>query len=485
MTKAKPPKTAKPKTDPWPAVFATLLGLLLAFSFLKFGNPVVLDYLVNQDLSSTSYLNTTGSMASLFSKPATGFDWIYEPLPVAWGYGWLAIIVITALKVGRLCKPKPAWLALLPILWLFWQLISSTQTINPRLTQITLSHMTACVVCYYLGLFALSRIANLKPLWIGLMAGFLLVLWLALSQHYGGLETVRQSVYEQPDWQQLPREFLKRVTSGRVYGTLVYPNALAGFILVFLPITVVTAWLLSSKLAVVSRGVIAGTILYTGLACLMWSGSRSGWLIALVVCIVLLFQLRLSITIKVVCLGLILVLGLTGFYWRHRGYFERGATSVSARFDYWTAAGDTFFKNPVFGTGPGTFAKAYQAVKRPESEMARLCHNDYLEQASDSGFVGFMVYSVFIFGSLAFLYRQSTVRNDLVKMAVWFGLLSWALQGLVEFGLYIPALAWPVFLLHGWLLGTSTKESFEAEPKSAQIGVMVNTKLIDRVKTRS
>jgi hypothetical protein len=228
-----------------------------------------LDYLVNQDLSATIYLNATTSMTSLFTGRATGFDMIYEPLPVAWGYALLAIIVIVALKVGRLHKPKPAWLAFLPAVWLFWQLIASTQTINPRLTQVTLAHMTACVVCYYLGLFALSRVTNLKPLWIGLMVGFLLVLWLGLSQHYGGLETMRQSIYEQPDWQQLPREFLKRLTSGRIYGTLVYPNALAGFILVFLPVTVITAWLLSTKLAMVSRGVIAGTIAYTGLACLV------------------------------------------------------------------------------------------------------------------------------------------------------------------------------------------------------------------------
>lgn len=461
MTKAKLSRLSRIATlkpDPWQAVFAALLGFFLAFSFLKFGNPVVLDYLLNQDLNATNYLSATASMTSLFTGRATGFDMIYEPLPVAWGYALLAIIVMVALKVGRLHKPKPAWLAYLPAVWLFWQLIASTQTINPRLTQVTLAHMTACVVCYYLGLFALSRVTNLKPLWIGLMVGFLLVLWLGLSQHYGGLEATRRSIYEQPDWQQLPREFLKKLTSGRIYGTLVYPNALAGFILVFLPVTVITAWLLSAKLAVVSRGVIAGTIAYTGLACLVWSGSKSGWLIALFIGVAILLKSRLQLTIKMILLGLILGLGLTGFYWRHSGYFERGATSVSARFDYWRAAGDTFRRHPVFGTGPGTFAKAYQAVKRPESEMARLCHNDYLEQASDSGFVGFMAYSVFIIGSLAFLYRNSMLRSDLTKLAVWIGLMSWAMQGMVEFGLYIPALAWPVFLFHGWLLGATTEQ---------------------------
>jgi hypothetical protein len=462
MRKVSTPRTAVPKNDIWQTVFVVMLGFLLALSFLKLGNPVVLDHLVNQDLSSTDYFSGTSSMTPLFSGRATGFDWIYEPLPVVWGYGFLVIIVLVAFKVGQFHKPKPMWLAVLPAIWLFWQLIASTQTINPRLTQTTLPHMAACVVCYYLGLFALSRITFLRPLWVGLMVGFLLVLWLGVSQHYGGLETLKRSIYETPDWQQLPKEFMKRITSGRIYGTLVYPNALAGFILVFLPITAVTAWLNSARISLISRGVIAGTIAYLGLACLVWSGSKSGWLIALLLGIGIMLKLQLSLRIKCALLGVVLVVGLTGFYWRHSGYFERGATSVSARFDYWKAGYQTFLGHPVFGTGPGTFAKAYQSMKRPESEMARLCHNDYLEQASDSGIVGFLSYSVFIFGSLVFLYRNSMPTNDLVRKAVWIGLMSWALQGFVEFGLYIPSLSWPVFLLHGWLLGSTTSHTTNA-----------------------
>ena len=36
------------------------------------------------------------------------------------------------------------------------------------------------------------------------------------------------------------------------------------------------------------------------------------------------------------------------------------------------------------------------------------------------------------------------------------GLLAWLLQGFVEFGLYIPALAWPAWLMLGWLLALPT-----------------------------
>jgi hypothetical protein len=37
-------------------------------------------------------------------------------------------------------------------------------------------------------------------------------------------------------------------------------------------------------------------------------------------------------------------------------------------------------------------------------------------------------------------------------------LLGWSGQGLVEFGLYVPALAWPAFTLFGWLWGVAENE---------------------------
>ena len=184
------------------------------------------------------------------------------------------------------------------------------------------------------------------------------------------------------------------------------------------------------------------------------------------------------------------MLGLAGFFGKYAGFFEKGATSVSARFDYWRAAARTALAHPLSGTGPGTFSIAYQALKRPESEMARLVHNDYLEQASDSGIPGFLFYTAFIAGvvvlarpnrdpaqtqSLPFRswFRGSKVQAQVhpsrgvhshigvntagsetpILFAVWLGVLGWALQGFLEFGLYIPGLAWPAFAFMGLLLG--------------------------------
>ncbi len=89
--------------------------------------------------------------------------------------------------------------------------------------------------------------------------------------------------------------------------------------------------------------------------------------------------------------------------------------------------------------------------------MAKLVHNDYLEQASDSGIPGFILYAAFIFGCITLLYRKSYSKQP--EMLIWLGLLGWTLGAFVEFELYIPALSWPAFALFGSLFGRSLDRS--------------------------
>jgi putative inorganic carbon (HCO3(-)) transporter len=208
---------------------------------------------------------------------------------------------------------------------------------------------------------------------------------------------------------------------------------------------------MTSRLANVTRGVLVGLLAYAGLACLYWSGSKSGWLIALALGLVALLRLPLTRQAKLGIVIAVLSVGLSAFFVKFSGYFHKGATSVSARFDYWRAAWEITKSHPILGSGPGTFSVAYKKIKAPGAEMTRLAHNNYLEQASDSGVFGFVAFATFVFGSLAVLYRK--LNMDVLRFAVLLGVLGWVAQGFVEFGLYIPAIAWPAFLFLGWLLG--------------------------------
>ena len=424
---------ASPSCDSamWPKTFAGLTGVWLGVSLIKFGNPVILDRLVE--------------------APRGFWELVFNPWPVAWGYWMLSGLVILGVGVVRFKTTAPRWLVALPLVWFVWQLVAATQTVDVQLTKATLLHFGACNVCFYLGLFALSRVSQMTWFWNFLLLGFLWVLWMGLCQHFGGLEATQQMIYQQPNWQQLPPEYLMRMASKRIFSTLVYPNALAGAILLLLPPALVVSFRLSGRLANVARGVWVGLLAYAGLACLYWSGSQSGWLIALALGLIALLRFPLTRQVKLGIILVVLAVGLAGFCVKFSDYFRKGATSVSARFDYWRAAWEVTKSHPILGSGPGTFSVAYKKIKAQGAEMTRLVHNNYLEQASDSGFLGFFSFAAFIFGSLAVLYRKLSV--DLIRFAVFLGVLGWVAQGFVEFGLYIPAMAWPAFIFLGWLLG--------------------------------
>jgi len=429
-----------------------LAGVWIAVTLVKFGNPVILEALVQ--------------------APENGLEFLISPWPIRWGYVFVSLLFLGSLPFWRWKLPHPKWLLGFPFLWFLWQLFSATQTVRPDLTNLTILHFAACLACFCVGYFALSHARSLVPFWLGLLAGLLIVFWTGFDQHYGGLEQTRRAFEEMKTnaaqsalVQKLDTpEFRKKISSNRIFSTLVYPNALAGAILLFLPPTLCALWQMSRRASSILRKVLVGLWAYAGLACLYWSGSKAGWLIGLGIVFWAFLHLPVARKIKWWTAAILLALGLAGFAAKYSGYFSKGATSAVARTDYWRAALQLSVEKPLLGSGPGTFMDGYKRLKNPQSEMTRLAHNDYLQQAADSGWPGFLFYAGFIWGSVVFVYRDwrrhaseaSCLRSkteppDWVAFALWLGVTAFATQSLVEFGLYIPALAWPFFLFLGLL----------------------------------
>ncbi len=449
--------SARPKrTLPAPArsnldsYFALLAGLFLALGLVKWGNPVILD--------------------SKIEPPQNLLELLFQSWPTQWGY-WLALpLMLTGCVVALRAAADPSppgagaagprpkflrWAPLLPLAWLGWQGLSALQTVDSGLTAVTLRHFVACTAFFYLGYFGLRKPENLRLIWVCLALGLFCILRAGFEQHFGGLEETRRYIYKDPHWRELPVEFLKKVASNRIYGPLVSPNTLAGAILLLLPISISFLWISSERLSKPLRALIILVPGAAGAACLFWSGSKAGWLVAVVIGMVALWHSPLGGLWKRWLIYGLLILGLAGFAVRYAGFFQRGSTSVVARFDYWRAAVTTAAGHPILGTGPGTFFSEYRRIKPPDAEMTRLVHNDYLQQACDSGIPGFLAFGALIVGTLLLLHRDIKRRFDLMRFAVWLGLLGVSLHSLVDFHLYIPAMAWPVFFLLGWAGRTS------------------------------
>lgn len=437
--KSEPKALAPGKTEGSVVAFAALFGGFLGLSLLKFGNPPIMEKWVN--------------------PPAGVYEFVLGyPWPIIWGYWLLALLALLGLRTARWLPAAPKWMVMLPLAWLGWQSIVTIASVDTSLSFATLKHFSACVACFYLGLLSLSRIENPWQFWIGLTGGFVLAMAVGWEQHFGGLKASREYFwqYVYPTLKEVPPEYLKKITSDRIFSTLFYPNALAGAILLLLPGVLGMIWQAEGLLTQAARAFLLGLVGICSLAVLFWSGSKGGWLLMLVLGVIFLLRQPFGARWKAIIVSGVIIVGLAGFFWTYSGFFKKGATSVSARFDYWRAAVQTTLDKPLLGTGPGTFYVPYHRIKRPESEMTRLVHNDYLEQASDSGVVGFVAYSVFIVSVIILCVPNGSLSSK--TLAMWLGLTGWALQGLVEFGLYIPALAWPAFGFLGWLLGRTVVE---------------------------
>jgi hypothetical protein len=483
-------------------IYALAFGMFLGLAFWKFGDPVILDHKINPPSTLSEFWND--------AWPTHWANWVFLPLALV---GALLIFKVVGAPLRRRTATQQrrhhqTWLWLLPLLWFGWQIFSATKTVDPDLTAATLWQFFGCVACYFLGALVIGAPAS-GPTWrngaqhagpeagaplprnafpfllIGILAAFAFCLVRAVDQRLVEFPQSHRMLVEgeRNGWTNMPpamllemkREnavittngvdmanpvLLKKFAQGRVMGTLVYPNALAGAVLLLLPLALTLAFG-AKKLRPAIRAMVVVLTCFLGGAGFFWTGSKLGWLIAMALVGLCLFRLKWPAKLKIAALAAIIILGLGIFAVRFHNYFAAGATSAGARLDYWRAAVQTTAKNPLAGTGPGTFKCAYERIKPPDAEMARLTHNDYLEQFSDSGIPGGIFYSAWIALALISIGRKiwkseiHTGGPPALQFAIFIGLLGWFIQGIGEFSLYIPALAWTAFTLLGCSLALS------------------------------
>lgn len=454
-------------------LYALVFGLFLGLCILKFGDPVILDWTILPPASLSEYWRD--------SWPIAWANWLLLPLVAA------AAVVFVAARRAPLRRRYPRWLLLLPLLWLGWQLVSASKTVDANLTAVTLWQYAGCVACFFIGAFLLAAPRALHFLMAGLLAAFTLCLVrgiqqrfefpvdakiLLQGQHEGWTNLPPQTVFEMKQDETIIMTngveianpaIVAKFAKGRVMGTLVYPNALAGLVLLLFPVSFVVVWKNTRVLRPVVRGAAMAVTVALAAAAFYWSGSKFGWLIAMGIAgLCLLFRLPWPFKTKIAVVAAVTVLGLGVFFVRFHHYFAKGATSVVARLDYWHAALQTTASHPLFGTGPGTFQRPYARLKAPDAEMSRLVHNDYLEQFSDSGVIGGILYASWIVSGLIFIGKSAWKTHSQLFFALFLGLLGWFIQGLAEFGLFIPALAWTAFLFLGCALGLRDLDSPES-----------------------
>lgn len=428
-------------------VYGLVFGLFLGLCFLKFPNPPLLEH--------------------LSTAPTNIWEWALTSWPVRYAYPLLALLVIAGVPLVRWPSGLNWRVAVLPLVWLGWVWLTATFSIDRAISQATCVHFTAGVICFYVGLLVAGRMVQPVYLGLGMLIPFVVVLMAGWQQHFGGLEESQRYflTYVAPLQERVEPELLKRMGNRRIFATLFYPNSLAGLLLLLTPLMLGLVVAARRQFTPGARMALVGAVGVGASSCLVWSGSKTGWLLALAMGVVVMARSALPKKLKLGVAVALVVLGGVAFGVKYHGFFQRGATSVVARFDYWRAALGNVQARPVTGSGPGTFVKVYAAVRPPEAEMARLAHNDYLQQLSDSGLPGGGLFLAMV-GSVLWVGRRVGWRSDWPTFGVALGVGFFAVQSVVEFGFYVPATAWCWFGLSGWLVAQSGLKFDNSQPST-------------------
>jgi len=402
--------------------------MVLAFlAPLKFGTPVVLP--------------------TVMLPPLSGWEWIYSSWPNQLLPLFACVLLLwLALDSNRL-PARVDWLFVLPGLFLVTQLVAAPTSICRQTTTDTFMHFAVCVTIFYAAAWYVRNRVDVAWVFGGLTVATLLVVIFAAQQYFGGLAETR--AYAATYGETISQELRLRLMSNRVFGTLIYPNALAGFLVVgFAP---GLAWIWNGRMR---RSLKWLTLIFVGglmLVCLALTGSRGGFIAFAVMVVVGLLAASRRVWLILAAVAVIAVVFVTA---HQAGLIHHGLASASARGDYWRGAVAIARDHPWLGTGPGTFGSIYPKYKTATTEEAQLVHNSYLQMWSDSGAAGAVVFALLWLAALWDGFRLVRKRNgDLASIAVLAAITGWMVHGFIDFDLYVPGVALPAFLLLGVLQG--------------------------------
>ncbi len=316
------------------------------------------------------------------------------------------------------------------------------------------------------------------------LIGASLVSFFGLYQRFFGLEETRAWVQTHFQLENFPDSFKARLTSSRIFSTFIYPNALAGYLLMIIPLAFGFLLVFNKKLhqtLVLISGFLGALLFFffektywIGLTFLMsvlypllylgtffFTFSKGGFLVFLLmrwVAYILIFKFSPSRFKKIIFWsGFLLeafILGFVLFYMDILGI--KTGLSFQVRVDYWKAACAVIHDFPWLGVGPGSFGSIYGRYKWPGAEETRMAHQSFLQIGAEVGIIAGLIFFVIWFlplfrGLIRILKREENQSfSKIFRISIWLAALGFFIHNMVDFDLYetsMATMAWSILAL--------------------------------------
>lgn len=123
------------------------------------------------------------------------------------------------------------------------------------------------------------------------------------------------------------------------------------------------------------------------------------------------------------------------------------------RLSYWKSGINMALANPIVGVGLGNFGTVYPKYQLPHTADVKQAHNDYLQMACETGFLGaglfvaFWLY--FAWWGIRRILREPDSTHRWLMVGVFCGVAGFLFHAVVDMNFVNPSLATLVFLMAG------------------------------------
>ena len=408
---------------------------------------------------------------------------LFRPLVSGISYLWsntvcqIAILLILAVWVtkciwlGRFSLVKTS--LYIPILsFAFFVVLSCMYSVNLnaslKQTYIIIPNILLCFL-------VINIIKKKKQVFIitaCLVIAATLVSLYGIYQYFWGLNETRNWILQQNI--QFHPGVLSRLGIDQAFSTFVIRNALAGYLLLILPLCI-SLFFISKSFYRLLLSVAAASIIL----CLYLTYSKGGWgifLILVLVSILILMHKKFRYKKRFYIVSISAIVGLVIFSAIFLKIIDRTNMihdtlgSFKVRLNYWKACPD-MAKDFPFGSGIGTFGSIYPKYKVPQAREVQLAHNSFLQLWTEIGLLGilsFLLVWVMFFRDWRKTFRIAYVK--VLSIGIYVGCGAFLIHSLVDFDFYVPGISMNVWLFIGMreALKIKSKEGTEERYKGTE-----------------
>lgn len=458
-------------------LFSVLLFFIVFIAPLKFGMPTI-------EINKMSF-------------PASRIEWIVSAWPNELFVCFIA--VLCAFYLLRMLLAEKMTCGITPVdfpilLFAAAVLVSVALSVNKNISVLVAGELIAGAVMYHI---AVNTPEKRELIIIALLSAATIVALYGIYQRFQGMEETRRwaNIYLAND--PALERVVGKLSSGRVFSTFVYPNALAGYLLTTIPLSLMigirrffldqprarrgilrltqvlsifcaVSWLVLFEQQIFDLKTIAfmmGGIVLVFLsplaqaAALLLSHSYGGLGAGLLVVMFALFVYDRKLCARVaMLLGAVLLAAFIYLLLFQRPAFVSAVklASVKVRLEYFWSTIMMILRRPAFGFGPGTYGDVFARFKLFGGEETRFAHNNFLQVFAESGFFAFVGITCFwVFSWLRGFYimkQNDTSRMDTaVRVGAFLGLTGFIIHSCIDFDLYVPGAALNAFILTAFI----------------------------------